>query len=162
MKLLLTSNVEWQLQAFRFRLSLNTPLLFHRCLMNCLVNPALHPIRDFQAFRYRYLRLVTCKPCTQLLFFVSVGTQVLRPLSLLHLQHQRLPLSLRLLLSLLPPVPFNQQQATVVKPSYSRTSSSIPSSSRLAPSAGTLAKNLFQVLCSQHVVGNPMADPALR
>ena len=75
--------------------------------MNCLVNPALHPISDFEAFRYRYLRLVICKPCTPLLFFVSVGSQVLRLLSLLHLQHRRLFLSLRLLISLLLPVPFH-------------------------------------------------------
>ena len=56
----------------------------------------------------------------------------------------------------------NQQLAASIKPSSSRTSTSLPSSSGLAPSAGTLAGNFSQVLCGKDVVGNPMAVPALR
>ena len=54
------------------------------------------------------------------------------------------------------------QQLAAVKPSSSGTSSAKPSSSGLAPSAGTLAGNFSQVLCGEDVVGDLMADPALR
>ena len=62
----------------------------------------------------------------------------------------------------MPPSSTNQQLAAGIKPSSSGTSSSPPLSSGLASSAGTLAGNFSQVLCGQDVVGDPMADPALR